>query len=381
MVMDKRSARCAALFALVCAAAAVQAVSAVSDGPLQNGNFEYAPEQSQMMNGSVVTAIPNWKISGHVEYITSGQKQGDMILPVPEGAHAVRLGNDASIQQQISVTQGADYALTFSASRTCAQDEKLVLTVVPGYQTSEVPIQTIYTSCGWDYYSWAFKAHAPLLSLTIHNPGQEDDPACGPIIDAVAIKAIRRPDPTPSNNLLRNGDFEEGPYVPPGSQSGVLVPPKTEDHVSPLPGWKIMAHKKVVRYVDSAHFAVPQGARAVELVSGGESALMQEVGTVVGTWYRLALAVGSAGDGCAAYEGPMRVQVTAGSSGTKTVEVYGGAQRAELVFQATETTTRVVLVSLGYHTKSDNSGTLCGPVVDDVSLVATSQPPARRLLI
>jgi hypothetical protein len=65
-----------------------------------NGSFEYPPDQSQM-NGSVVTgenAIPNWKISGHVEYIQSGQKQGDMILPVPEGVHAVRLGNDASIQ-------------------------------------------------------------------------------------------------------------------------------------------------------------------------------------------------------------------------------------------------------------------------------------------
>jgi hypothetical protein len=84
---------------------------------------------------------------------------------------------------------------------------------VPGYQTSEVPIQTIYTSCGWDYYSWAFKAHTGLLSLTIYNPGNDDDPTCGPIVDAVTIKSIRRPDPTQSN-LLRNGDFEEGQYIP-----------------------------------------------------------------------------------------------------------------------------------------------------------------------
>jgi hypothetical protein len=52
-------------------------------------------------------AIPHWEISGYVEYIGSGQKQGDMLLPVPEGAYAVRLGNEASIQQRLPVTPGA----------------------------------------------------------------------------------------------------------------------------------------------------------------------------------------------------------------------------------------------------------------------------------
>jgi hypothetical protein len=56
--------------------------------------------------------------------------------------------------------------------------------------------------------------------------------------------------------------------------------------MSLIPGWKIMAHKNVVKYVDSAHFAVPQGARAVELVSGGESALMQEGHCAHGTSWR-----------------------------------------------------------------------------------------------
>ena len=189
---------------------------------------------------------------------------------------------------------------------------------------------------------------------------------------------------------MANGDFEEGPYIPPDTKSGVMVSPMDEDDVSPLPGWKIMSYKKVVKYVDAAHFAVPRGARAVELVSGVETALVQEVhATVEGGWYRLEFSVGDAANGCGASSDyspspGMKVKAIAGSAET-TVGVdfrgAGGSTRGKLEFQATTTPTRVVFVSLGYHTKSDNSGTLCGPLVDDVSLVAIAQPSARRLLL
>ncbi len=39
-------------------------------------------------------AIPDWEISGNVEYIKYGQKQGDMVLVVPNGVSALRLGNN-----------------------------------------------------------------------------------------------------------------------------------------------------------------------------------------------------------------------------------------------------------------------------------------------
>jgi len=171
-------------------------------GPLLNGNFEDPPNQSQM-SGSVVTgehAISYWKTSGHIELICSGQKQGDMALTVPDGAHALRLGNGASIQQQISLTPGLYYSLTFSASRTCSQDEMLNVTAAPVSgsggslaQTGELPVQTVYTSSGWDSYSWAFKAKHSTVWLSIHNPGHEDNPACGPLIDRVAVKTLRSP--------------------------------------------------------------------------------------------------------------------------------------------------------------------------------------------
>jgi hypothetical protein len=376
-------------------------------GPLQNGNFEDSPDQSQM-SGSVVAgehAISGWKTSGHIELVCSGQKQGDMVLTVPDGAQALRLGAGASIEQQISgLTQGSYYSLTFAASRTCSQDETLSVTAAPApsgagspapAQTGELPMQTVYTSTGWDSYSWAFRAEgAGLMSVVItHNCGQEEDPACGPIVDAFAIKALHDQPPDQAaadNNMLRNGGFEEGPYIPPGSPWGVLVPPVDEDPVSPLPGWKVMAYKKSVRYVDSAHFAVPRGARAVELVSGVEAALLQEVDTTVeGSWYRLEFSAGDAANGCASSSdgsssSGMKLKAYAGTSET-TVDIdfrgAGGSNRGKIEFRAAASPTRVVFVSLGYHTKSDNSGTLCGPVVDDVSLVPIPPPNARRLLL
>ncbi|KAE8801546.1 hypothetical protein D1007_22870 [Hordeum vulgare] len=354
-------------------------------GPLLNGNFEHAPNRSQM-NGTRVKgkhAIPYWKATGFVEYIESGTKQDDMVLTVPEGRHAVRLGTESSVEQQLSVTRGRYYSITFSAARTCAQSEKLRVSIVPGDASAgELPVQTVYTSSGWDSYAWAFRAKQGVVSLIIHHgDDQVDDPACGPIVDAVAIRTLNPPHPT-HQNMLINGDFEEGPYVTPGSRWGVLVPPMDEDATSPLPGWAVMSYSKVVKYIDAAHFRVPHGSRAVELVAGVEVALVQEVAVVPGRSYRLRFSVGDAGNGCAA--SPMSVQV-ATSYGGKRVSYdsrgTGGHVRDALEFKAEGNSTRVVFYSTGYHTTSDSSGTLCGPVVDDVSLVGVPHPHARRRLL
>lgn len=141
-------------------------------------------------------AIPNWEISGYIEYIKSGQKQGDMLLVVPGGACAVRLGNDASIKQKVKVTQGRFYSLTFNVARTCAQEEKLNVSVSPNLEPKDwgiLPMQTMYSSNGWDSYSWGFRADESEIQICIHNPGVEDDPACGPIIDSVALKLLSNP--------------------------------------------------------------------------------------------------------------------------------------------------------------------------------------------
>lgn len=129
-----------------------------------------------------------------MEYISGGPQPGGMYFPVAHGVHAVRLGNDASISQTIPVKKGSLYALTFGASRTCAQDEVLRVSVPP--QTGDLPLQTLYSSNGGDTYAWGFYATSNVVKVIFHNPGVQEDPACGPLLDAVAIKELFPPRPT-----------------------------------------------------------------------------------------------------------------------------------------------------------------------------------------
>lgn len=114
-----------------------------------------------------------------------------MYFPVSNGIHAVRLGNEASISQTIQVKKGTLYALTFAASRTCAQEELLRVSVPPA--SGGIPMQTVYNSNGGDVYAWAFRATSNFAKVILHNPGMQEDPACGPLIDAIAIKELLPP--------------------------------------------------------------------------------------------------------------------------------------------------------------------------------------------
>lgn len=342
------------------------AAKPTGDGFLPNGNFEYGPKPSAM-NGTVVkgsNSIPSWQTTGFVEYISAGQKQGDMLLVVPNGAHAVRLGNEAKLSQRIQVKKGSYYSLTFSVARTCAQMEILNVSVPP--EAGQLPMQTVYSSVGWDSYAWAFSAPSNMVDVIIHNPGTADDPACGPLVDDIAIKQLFPPSYVGAN-FVKNGDFEEGPFIFSNSSSGVLLPPNLDDDNTPLPVW-IMESLKAVKYVDSLHYAVPQGKRAVELLSGMESAISQMVRTVAGKAYVLSFLVGDGNNTC---NGSMRVEAFAGrvtlqvpyeSKGT------GGFKMAKLSFTATSARTRIVFYSSYYHMRSDDLSSLCGPVVDDVKL-------------
>lgn len=358
------------VLALLCATSHV--AFCIRDGLLPNGDFELGPKQSEMKGSQVIGryAVPNWEISGFVEYIKSGQKQGDMLLVVPEGAFAVRLGNEASIKQRVKAIKGMFYAITFSAARTCAQEERLNVSVAPDFGV--LPIQTLYSSNGWDLYAWAFEAQYDYAEIVIHNPGVEEDPACGPLIDAVAIRALPPPRRT-NENMLKNGGFERGPMVLRNASCGVLIPPNIEDKHSPLPGW-VVESLKAVKYIDSDHFSVPQGKRAIELVAGKESAIAQVVRTIPGKTYVLSFSVGDAANSC---EGSMIVEAFAGKDTIKVPyrsKGKGGFKRAALRFVAAADRTRVMFLSTFYTMRSDDFSSLCGPVIDDVKLLSVRKP-------
>ncbi|XP_019150105.1 PREDICTED: uncharacterized protein LOC109146909 [Ipomoea nil] len=364
------------LLALLCATFHL-VISFTPDGLVANGNFEQGPKRNQMKGTRVVDphAIPHWEISGYVEYIKSGQKQGDMLLLVPEGIYAVRLGEDAWIKTTVKAVKGTYYSLSFTFARTCAQEERLNVSVSPNSEPNDwgmLPLQTMYSSDGWDSYSWAFLAEAEAVDIVLHNPAAEKDPACGPLIDSVALKSLNPPRRR-RGNMLKNGNFEEGPYIFSNTTWGVLIPPNVEDDHCPLPGW-IIESLKAVKYIDSDHFSVPEGRRAVELVAGRESALAQVVRTRPGKVYDLYFSVGDANNAC---EGSMVVEAFAGKL---TLQVpfqskgKGVSVRAKHRFTAISSRTRVRFLSSFYHMKSDNSGSLCGPVIDDVRLVSVRNP-------
>ncbi|CAL9187163.1 protein BIIDXI-like isoform X1 [Musa acuminata AAA Group] len=356
-----------------------RAAAALEDGLVNNGAFETVPAGGASGSGlgEGVASLPGWTINGTVELVESGQKQGGMILIVPEGVHAVRLGNDAEISQELQLEKGSTYAVTFSAARTCAQLESLNVSVWPATQT--VDLQTLYSVEGWDAYAWAFQAQAEdgaVSKLSFKNPGMEDDPTCGPIIDNIAIKKLFTPD-RPEDNAVVNGDFEEGPWMFPNASLGVLLPTNLDEETSALSGWMVESNR-AVRYVDSYHFDVPQGKRAIELLSGKEGIISQMVETTPEKQYNLTFTVGAAGDSC---QTPLAVMAFAGDQAQNFhYSPTGNAthQPANITFTARAERTRIAFYSVYYNTRSDDRSSLCGPVVDEVRVWGISGSPAVK---
>ncbi|KAK1299438.1 hypothetical protein QJS10_CPB14g00466 [Acorus calamus] len=349
----------------------------VEDGLLTNGDFETPPPTgfpTGTSSGEGAASIPGWDMNGTVELIESGQKQGGMILIVPEGRHAARLGNDAGLSQPVALEAGSTYSVTFSAARTCAQLESLNVSV--GTASQSVDLQTVYNVEGWDPYAWAFVAPSSGPDgprLAFRNPGMEDDPTCGPVIDSVAIKKLFAPD-KPKDNAVVNGDFEEGPWMFRNASLGVLLPTNLDSETSSLPGWTVESIR-AVRYIDSNHYSVPGGKRAVELLSGKEGILSQMVETTPEKRYNLTFSVGSAGDSC---QEPLAVMAFAGDQAENVHYAPVGNmtyQTANLTFTARAERTRVAFYSVYYNTRSDDRSSLCGPVVDDVRVWAVSGSP------
>ncbi|GAB2279876.1 hypothetical protein Dimus_014512 [Dionaea muscipula] len=344
----------------------------IQDGLVINGDFETPPSRGfsdDVLGEGGTSTIPGWVSNGTVELVSAGQKQGAMILIVPGGTHAVRLGNDAEIGQDLKVEKGSIYSVTFSAARTCAQLESLNVSVAPE-TASTVDLQTVYSDQGWDSYAWAFQAPQNDVRLVLSNPGMEDDPTCGPIIDDIAIKKMFTPD-RPKDNAVLNGDLEEGPWLFKNESLGVLLPTNLDQGTSPLPGW-IIESTRAVRFIDSSHFTVPQGKRAIELVSGKEGIVSQMVETTPQKQYTLSFSMGRAGDSC---KEPLAVMAFAGDQAQNVhyiADSNSTFQRAGLNFTAKAERTRIAFYSVYYNTRMDHMSSLCGPVLDDIRVWATS---------
>ncbi|EOA27232.1 hypothetical protein CARUB_v10023341mg [Capsella rubella] len=346
--------------------------SPVEDGLVVNGNFETPPLNGFPDDDAIIhdaSEIPSWRSDGMVELIKSGQKQGGMILIVPEGRHAVRLGNEAEISQELAVEKGSVYSVTFSAARTCAQLESLNVSVASSDEpiaSRTIDLQTLYSVQGWDPYAWAFEAVVDRVRLVFRNPDMEDDPTCGPIIDDIAVKKLFTPD-KPKRNAVINGDFEEGPWMFRNTTLGVLLPTCLDEEISSLPGWTVESNR-AVRFIDSDHFSVPEGRRAIELLSGKEGIISQMVETKANTPYKLSFSLGHAGDKC---KEPLAVMAFAGDQAQNfhyMAQANSTFEISEVNFTAKADRTRIAFYSVYYNTRTDDMSSLCGPVIDDVKV-------------
>lgn len=287
----------------------------------------------------------------------------------------------------MALEKGATYAVTFSAARTCAQLESIDISV-SGSSSQTVDLQTLYSVEGWDTYARAFQAGSAgshdggggsddgeTAKLVFGNPGMEEDPTCGPIIDNIAIKKLFFPDRAEDNEVV-NGDFEEGPWMFKNATLGVLLPSNIDEETTSLPGW-IVESNRAVRYIDSDHYTVPQGKRAVELLSGKEGIISQMVETKPDKQYSLLFTMGSAGDSC---QPPLAIMAFAGDQAQNFHFAPIGnstSMAANVTFTARAERTRVAFYSLYYNTRSDDHSSLCGPVVDDVKVLGVSMAASQ----
>lgn len=173
-----------------------------------------------------------------------------------------------------------------------------------------------------------------------------------------------------AGNLAKNGGFEIGPHLFKNFSTGVLLPPKQKDLISPLPGW-IIESLKPVKYIDRKHFFVPSGLAAIEMVAGRESAIAQVIRTVPNKFYNLTFTVGDAKNAC---HGSMMVEAFAAKQTLKVPfesQGKGASKTASLKFQAISPRTRITFYSAYYHTKLQDFGHMCGPVLDDVRVFPT----------
>lgn len=169
---------------------------------------------------------------------------------------------------------------------------------------------------------------------------------------------------------MKNGGFEIGPHVFNNFSTGILIPAKIQDLISPLPGW-IIESLKPVKYIDKRHFKVPSGLAAIEIVAGRESAIAQIIRTVAGRNYILSFTIGDAHNGC---HGSMMVEAFAGKTAFKLrfeSEGKGTFKTGRFRFVADSNRTRITFYSGFYHTKLHDFGHLCGPILDNVSVVLT----------
>ncbi|KAL7584961.1 protein DUF642 L-GALACTONO-1,4-LACTONE-RESPONSIVE GENE 2 [Lactuca sativa] len=346
---------------------------------LENSGFESPPTNLTTNSTSQfilldpkTNRIPGWSFNGTVWYVTAGEN-----VSLPGNGHGVQLGPNGMINQTFKQDGNYYYVLTFTLAPSSPDCANSTSVNVSGPTASEVFFfrESLGTEM-WQTYAYSLWNQMGLMSLQIQSTSTSNSNSnsnnitCWPIVDTILVTGIDSPWWYSDNGFANNG-FEVGPAFIGNSSQGVLLEADSsypESSIqSPLQHWSILG---IVKYLDSKHYAVPRGGRAVELVSGNPSGIVSDVGFLKDRQVTIDFIMGDANDSCV---GDFLVFLQVGDTmiWNFTMRSIGvGSREAHSVtFKANFSNTEQVLISFTSFNETQNSNNvLCGPVIDSTVL-------------
>ncbi|XP_071709647.1 protein BIIDXI-like [Rutidosis leptorrhynchoides] len=322
-----------------------------------------------------VNVIPGWTFKGTVWYVTAGGN-----ISLPGNGHGVQLGPNGMINQTYKSDGSYDYVVTFTlapSSIECANSSTAVN--VSGHSSSKIFYfrESLGTEM-WQTYAystWGGELRDGLMGIQIQSIASSS--TCWPIVDTVLITGIPAQIIYGDNGFANSG-FEVGPTFIANSSQGILLEAGARLGQSPLQEWTIL---DVVKYVDSKHYAVPQGRAAVELVSGSPSGIVYNTVFLNHGKVTINFIMGDANDLCVGdFTVSLQVKNMIWNFTMKSIGV-GSSEKHSVTFNAKLGNTELIPISFSSYSeiRTSDHQVLCGPVIDSPTFQFSSGLRSKKL--
>ncbi|PWA34957.1 hypothetical protein CTI12_AA614090 [Artemisia annua] len=332
--------------------------------------------------------IPGWSYQGTVWYVIARKSSltGD--------GNGLQLGPNGMISYTFYCAVRQHYFITFRlapSSPYCANNATAVNVSDPRFSKVFFYKESLGKET-WQTHAYAFWGYSYVITLQIQSVTtiSHGNIACWPIIDNLVVTGIHNAEIRENNgdfNGFSNSGFEVGPGPLVQSSQGIFL--EAESNLNNLSSVQLALYPWIVlgtvKYINSNHYAVPEGRRAVELISasGNPSGIAYNATAINGIrQYILEFIMGDAGDSCV---GDFTVVVQVGSMKWNFMRKSNGAgssKKYSVKFQNwTYSTTDVVPISFVSYTETRTSDhqELCGPVIDAMYLGIYSGLRSTRL--